>query len=300
LLFEGEGAMDRLTTLPLGSIFSTVVTVSVAWLLTFPTPARAQAQGENAVYNSAGSCNTQSPCAGSLAIIDASVFVSKQLPDICSVLNYILQKIDQPPIYPNGAVIDARGISGSAVLTCSGNPWVGIANPPPSTILLPATTAAAPIVISTTWNLPMNTHLVGQGDNISSGTIIQACSTSSCFTGSAMIQFGSSTACSSACGTAVENLLLDGSNTGNGQTLNGIVNSQFQDLSYVDHVSLYRIIGTGLSVSGTANNSGPYTNITFNTGTASAAYTARPKSGVTAVIVASPAAGWFLRSVLAI
>ena len=34
--------------------------------------------------------------------------------------------------------------------------------------------------------------------------------------------------------------------------------------SYVDHVSLYRISGIGLSVNGTANDSGPYSEITFD------------------------------------
>jgi hypothetical protein len=132
-------------------------------------------------------------------------------------------------------------------------------------ILLPATSHTAPIVITTTWYLPMNTHVIGQGDNISSGTTIQACVTNGCFTGPAMIEFGSS-ACTSACGTAVENVLLNG----NGQAINGIVNSLFQDLSYVDHVSIYQLVGIGLLVSGSANYSGLYTNITFNTGNASA------------------------------
>src|SRR4029077_14952256 len=102
-----------------------------------------------------------------------------------------------------------------------------------------------PIAISSTWFVPMNTHLIGQGDDISSGTTIQACAGSGCFAGTAMIQFGSTTACTSACGTAVENLLLNG----NAQAIAGIANSLFQDLTYVDHVSLYRLTGTGLLVS---------------------------------------------------
>jgi hypothetical protein len=90
-----------------------------------------------------------------------------------------------------------------------------------------------------------------------------------------MIQFGSSSLCTSACsGISVENLNLDGQ----GQAINGIVNAFSQDLSYVDHVSLYQILGTGLSVSGNASHSGPYSNITFDTG----AY-----SGVSATTCAS-------------
>jgi hypothetical protein len=53
---------------------------------------------------------------------------------------------------------------------------------------------------------------------------------------------------------------------GNGLAIDGIDNSLLQDSTYVDHVSLYQILGTGLSVSGNATNSGPYSNITFNTG----------------------------------
>ena len=162
-----------------------------------------------------------------------------------------------------GGVIDARGLNSNNVnMTCAASPWAGITTPPPSTILLPAGT----ILIPTAWVLPPSTHVIGQGDNIGSGTTLQACNpkTNTCsFTGNTMIQFGLSSLCTSACtGIAVENLNLDGQ----GQTISGIVNTLSQDLSYADHVSLYQIIGTGLSVSGNANNSGPYTNITFDTG----------------------------------
>jgi hypothetical protein len=44
------------------------------------------------------------------------------------------------------------------------------------------------------------------------------------------------------------------------------VNTNAHAGSYVDHVSLYRILGTGLSVSGLAFDSGPYSNITFDLG----------------------------------
>jgi hypothetical protein len=79
-----------------------------------------------------------------------------------------------------------------------------------------------------------------------------------------MIQFGSSSLCgSSGCnGISVENLTLDGQ----GYAVNGIMNQYAQDLSYADHVNLYRITGIGLIVSTSASNSGPYSNITFDTG----------------------------------
>jgi hypothetical protein len=58
---------------------------------------------------------------------------------------------------------------------------------------------------------------------------------------------------------------------GFGGPINGIVNSFAGEGSFVDHVSLYQIRGTGLTVSGSptntaATNSGPYSNITFDTG----------------------------------
>jgi hypothetical protein len=53
---------------------------------------------------------------------------------------------------------------------------------------------------------------------------------------------------------------------GQGQSIGGIVNQNSQDFSYVDHVGLYQILETGLSISGSASNSGPYTNIVFDTG----------------------------------
>ncbi len=110
-----------------------------------------------------------------------------------------------------------------------------------------------------TWVLPCQTHLIGQGDNPSSGTTLQAVPTTSSFSGSAMIQFGNSS-CSD---ISVENLNLDGL----GWTINGILNQYSGSNTYVDHVSLYQILGTGLSISSTsANNSGPYSHITFNTG----------------------------------
>jgi hypothetical protein len=107
------------------------------------------------------------------------------------------------------------------------------------------------------------------GDNLpastsaASSTTIQACKNTCSFTGSDMIDFGSSVLCAPMCNSvSVENLTLDGQ----GQTINGIVNANSQAGTYVDHVSLYQILGTGLLVESNANNSGPYSNITFDTG----------------------------------
>jgi hypothetical protein len=110
-----------------------------------------------------------------------------------------------------GAVIDARGIRGSTALTCptGTTPWNNSTTTVsvPSTILLPATggTTPTPIVISSPWILPLNTHLIGEGDGIpiySSGTLVSTPGTTiqakSGFSG-IMIQLGSSSVCSGPC-----------------------------------------------------------------------------------------------------
>jgi hypothetical protein len=221
----------------------------------------ASAQGPNvtgydAVYNSGSTVASPS-------FIDASVSQASNHTSLCATIYNIFTGAVPNPTYPSaGAVIDARGISGSTALTCAAGttPWnngsttVSV----PSTILLPAGT----IVIPSGWVLPKNTRLIGEGDGIPSnsltpGTTIQAARG---FSGT-MIQFGST----ASTGIAVEHLTLDGQGQ-LGQSVNGIANAESQANSYVDHVSLYRILGIGLSVSGTANDSGPYSNITFDLG----------------------------------
>ena len=202
------------------------------------------------------------------AFIDASIFLpplGTQANDICDAIYQILK--GNPNFLKNGypstgAVVDARGVSGTANLTCThGSPWTegNSSVSVPSTILLPA----GAIVVSTGWVLPTNTHLIGEGDAISSGTVIRAASNLG-----NMISFYSSfvppqnSPASAYTGIAVEKLVLDG----NSKPVNGIVNNWAVGLSYVDHVSLYRILGTGLGIGGVASGSGPYTNINFDTG----------------------------------
>lgn len=148
---------------------------SAAWMLlaiavTFcllPLLSVGQVQGNNAVYNSSGTCSPT--CAASPAFIDASVFVGQpgKGSDLCDVIYKILNGTDYN--YPSaGAVIDARGIGGSALTCTKGSPWSesGTSVSAPSTILLPATGGGSnftPIVISIGWVLPANTHLFGQG-----------------------------------------------------------------------------------------------------------------------------------------
>ena len=237
------------------------LTALIGLVLLCPNTIIAQSTGNNAIYNSAGTCSPH--CAPSPAFIDASMFIgsgSTQSPTICGAIYGILSGAFYN--YPStvGAVIDARGISGTTALTCTSGktPWNNGATAlnVPSNILLPAGT----IFISTGWVLPSNTHLIGQGDNTSSsmtGTVIQA---SNAFSGD-MIDFCPSTPCVA---VGVENLVLNG----NGRSVNGIVNQYSGSLSYVNHVSLYKILGIGLLISGVATGSGPYTNINFDTGSA--------------------------------
>jgi hypothetical protein len=190
-----------------GLMFLAIVAVVASWFPAAPTAAAQtqNLQGQDAVYNNSAQV-TNSP-----SFIDASMFASTA-PNICGVLNNVLNSTITK--YPAaGAVIDARGLnSTNTSMTCTTanpSPWAGIANPLPSTILLPAT-GAIPIVIpsgSSGWILPNNTRLIGEGDGIPSngitpGTTIQAASG---FSGT-MIQFGSA----ASTGIAVERLTLDG------------------------------------------------------------------------------------------
>ena len=253
-----------------------VIAVLLGWSSVSSIPAEAQAEGNNTICASQSGC---SPTAGSPAFIDASVFLkpASQGRDFCDTIYYIFTHN-----YPStGAVIDARGISGTTNLTCTlGSPWFengsNYANKP-STILLPAGT----ITIPSTWVLLGGTKLIGEGSEtpplpvptpLPGATIIQACtnSISGCnstnFSGT-MLQFGSSCPgpqCTPAPvkGISVENVVLNG----NGLSITGIQNGQAQELTYVDHVTLFQILGMGLEVTANAENSGPYSNITFDTG----------------------------------
>jgi hypothetical protein len=149
--------------------------VFLAGVALLPTCADAQSQGNNAVYHYVSITNKGQCCKGSSAFIDASVFVSNAT-TFCGVLNYMLTPING--VVPStGAVIDARGLANSSPatsMTCTTanpSPWAGITNPPPSTILLPATggTTPTPIIIPSSWVLPNNTRLIGQGDGVTSG-----------------------------------------------------------------------------------------------------------------------------------
>jgi hypothetical protein len=211
--------------------------------------------GSPAVYSNASSPTI----VYSNAYVDASA--SGIAGDVCAKLTTALGQIAG---YSAGtAVIDARGIASTA-LACSStdqNPWNGITTP--SEVLLPA----GVIQIYNGWTLPAGTKLIGEGgedpgssDATVGRTIIQA---EGSFSGY-ILQMGTSSTCGSGLvyGVSIEDLVVDGNSISG---IDGINNSYCGDLSYVDHVTLYRIGGTGLNVGASATNSGPYTNITFDT-----------------------------------
>src|SRR5208282_6381405 len=106
------------TNLAVELMFSGAVAVLIAWFSVYPTPAAAQGtQGQNAVYNFSANC---SPCAGSSAFIDASMYASAGS-TICSTIYTILSSVTY-----SAAVIDARGLnSGNTNMTCATGwtPW---------------------------------------------------------------------------------------------------------------------------------------------------------------------------------
>jgi hypothetical protein len=176
--------MKRSMRLFAGTIPLAVMTVLAGWLVVRPMPLAAQGtQGQNTVYSSTTNK------VGSSAFIDARQFlgVTNEGRDLCDTIFYIFANN-----YPsNGVVIDARGISGSALTCTHGTPWTegSTTYNLPSTILLPPGT----IQISATWYVPSNTKLIGEGENNSpsAGTTIQAASG---FSG-AMINLGPQGGC---------------------------------------------------------------------------------------------------------
>jgi hypothetical protein len=235
-----------------GYLFSGVLVVLLGWLSASPAPAAGQSAGNNAVYTS------PTKLVGSTAFIDASVLTMPNVnTDICARINDALMSIPT-----SGAVIDARGINSNMscpiVNQVPTTPWVYGSNTAtvPSVILLPAGT----ITIAGTWILPSGTRIIGEGASSSgqSGTVLLAASNFP----SPMIQFGLSNG-NISFGISVEGLTLNGNN----QAITGILNASSDELTYIKSVSLYQILGVGLSITTTgAGNSGPYSDIRFNAG----------------------------------
>jgi hypothetical protein len=244
----------------------------------FPTLAAAQAQnpGNKTVWNA----NVPPATAPSVAWIDASAYWDATManaPDLCGIISINILNSSYATNYPNGAVIDARGLynpdpssTTTTKIACTGSPFDGLpdnASPPPTTILLPA----GNIPISSTWVLPNNTKISGVGghSDVSASTAASGntvLSATSSFMGTDMIDMGSSSRCGppgfGCSGVAVEHVFLDASAPG--LSVNGIVNNWSQSESYVNDVVLNSVGLTGLVIG--AGNSGPYSNIKFAAG----------------------------------
>jgi hypothetical protein len=136
------------------------------------------------------------------------------------------------------------------------NPWSGVTKA--SIVLLPRGTIT--LCTTCTWLLPNETKIFG---TVRTQTTIAAVSG---FTGSdsnhAMIEM-----CSTLCfAVGIQDLRLDAGVQPAGNTFNGIVNLNANELSYVDHVSMHFVAGTGLLVGSGAGNSGPYSNLEISAG----------------------------------
>jgi hypothetical protein len=243
--------------------FFPVLLLLTAFAVLMPGTAAAQTAvaGNKAVYASTGALGP-SP---SMAWIDASAFwTSGTQPDLCNIISVNILNGTYPSNYPNGAVIDARGLynANGSVINCTGTPFANFNNstsPPPTTILLPA----AHINIPQTWVLPNNMKIVGEAQN----SRISAMAKGS-FTGSDIIDMGSSSLCPVATpcsGIAIEHLVMDATNN---PILNGIVNNYAQSSSYVNDVGIANTLCAALVIGAGAANSGPYTNL--NNGTSKA------------------------------
>jgi hypothetical protein len=220
-----------------------------------PAYSQTPAQGNKAVIDSSGGPTP------STIWIDASAWWDESTttnPDLCNILNTIiaLQISGGSTV---GVVIDARGLYNSFLtspaVACTGTPFPTSASSFAMTILLPSAT----IPMSSTWIVPNNTRLVGEGQN----TNLVA---ESGFTGTGyMIEMGASSLCSAVSGSSVctsvgiEHLLLsDPHQTGVG----GIDNQFSTNSSYVNDVNLDSFNNIGLNLS--APDSGPYSNVTFS------------------------------------
>jgi|HubBroStandDraft_6_1064221.scaffolds.fasta_scaffold09469_3 hypothetical protein len=218
----------------------------LALTVMLPNPAAAQTLGDNIVQGATGTLDSSS-------FLDASAFTGS---DLCARIYAALKQT-----YPTSPrVVDARGLnSGNTTMTCASGstPWLqsGVSISPPSIILLPAGT----ITINTTWTIPSQTQVFGNGPR---NTTILA---NTGFSGD-MIDF-----CSSLCfAVGVSDLMLNG----NEQSINGIVNNFAEEQTYVNNVSIHEVDETGIYIGAGGGNSGPYTNLSITSVSSGVAATA--------------------------
>jgi hypothetical protein len=187
------------------------------------------------------------------AMVDAREFGG----DICARIraSIIQTYYSGGPNYNYGIVVDARGVGPGTIQSCSDSPWDLSVQPPATVVLLPSGT----ITISNTWTMPAQARLVGEGPGL---TLLKAT-----FSGADMIDMGNSTLCPPGSANdcpaiVIEHLALSGNSH---SAVNGIVNNNAQELSYVNDVSFSNITGTALSLASQFTwNSGPYTNLTMS------------------------------------
>jgi hypothetical protein len=253
-----------------GKCSVTAVIVIVGWFSVSPGWMVAQSAGQKAVYGPNG-------LTGSAVWVDASAWWNgSSVPDLCSILQLKILTGGYSSSYPNGTVIDARGLAygvqNGTQAACSVSPFGALTAPPPSTTLL---LPSGFVDTNVTWVVPNNTTLIGDEQ----GTTIRARDPQNGdFQGSYIIEMGGTNTINGIVyplcpqggicnGVGVEHLFLDGSLV---TDVGGIQNQYSQDGSYLNEVNLFNFSQTGLSIappSSTypgATNSGPYSNITFS------------------------------------
>jgi hypothetical protein len=221
----------------------------------------AQSPGNNAVYN--GSSITWSK-----SFLDAYGASLTTSGDFCAKLGAALGTLGTGTA---GTVVDARGMSVTA--GCATDPFTHLTSGLSVRVLLPAGTLS----MTHSWAIPDQSQIVGEGP---ARTILQA--STSGFTDpyassdTAILHMGKPSIGGSGGGIVfevrIEHLTLDGE----GQSLDGIDNQNAEELSYVDDVAINNVDGNGLFLgvdpegksNGVASHSGPYTNITFQTSSA--------------------------------
>lgn len=248
-------------------------------LIVWPVQPAAHAQtsppqeGQNAAVSHVGPFQTQP----TPAFVDAGQWLpTSSSSDICLAIQSILNSWITAPPTSSGLVIDGRGIipqPSQTAVSCSVNPWSSNAGSQyQQTILLPAQV----IAVQKAWVIPDSVKIVGAGSGLTPGssgptgvTVLRACTTSmtplctGVFTDSDMLDMGSglnfcpNQDCQA---VVIEHVQLDG----NGLGMNGIKNTNSQELSYVNDVKLTNFSGgTGLLLT-SASNSGPYTKIYYS------------------------------------
>jgi hypothetical protein len=260
----------------------------------FAQTINAAPQGDNAVWLSG------TTIMGSSAIIDANAFTG----DICAKIAAALTSTS----FPAGGVIDARGAlpAGMTHQVCANSPSSGlVSQPPAATILLPAGT----IILPVPWVLANQTRIIGEGRQQTSISAETTMNGTMLFSGSVLIQMGSSSWCpSTGCtGIVVSEMFLEGFGSVL-PNLDAIDNSFAGEFSRVEHVTVSDFTGNGLLIKGAvvgglADNSGPYSDLAIgNTNAGPTPTTAcitleaqtRGIHGLTCTSNATPLAGIYL------